>query len=155
MRDTTREICFTQGQKGGSRKIQRGRWRKMKEARAEQREWKEAGYGERNLQAYYVQGEWQVSYFATLVTVCVMQRQSCGCKQNCIKSIWTSASGWVREGVCVCVENVRITNWSALSWRRSLGDPPLTASTDPIKSPLHKHFSQILKKILKKTPIIY
>lgn len=41
------------------------------------------GEAQRKLQAHYFQGEWQVSCFATLVIMRIMQRQICGCKKNC------------------------------------------------------------------------
>lgn len=56
----------------------------MKEGGEKETGWTEEEREREKLQTHYVQGEWQVSYFATLVIVCVMQRQICGCKQNCI-----------------------------------------------------------------------
>lgn len=51
-----------------------------------------------------VKGESQVSYFTTLVTLDVMRRQICGCKQNC-----------VREWECLCACKVGIRNLCRLT----------------------------------------
>lgn len=55
-----------------------GGMKKMKEVKTG------GGDVQRKSQVHYVQGERQVSYFAKLVIACVMQKQICGCKQNCI-----------------------------------------------------------------------
>lgn len=56
------------------------------------------------LQTHYVQGEWQVGYFATRVIACVKQRQICGCKHNWIE-IFTCLlmCQFQKRCVCVCV----------------------------------------------------
>lgn len=53
---------------------------------------------ERKLQAHYVQGEWRVSYFATLVIVCHAKGKCMGV--SITPSIGVSAS--LRVEMCVC-----------------------------------------------------
>lgn len=90
MRNTRRErhYLYVEVDEGGMKKEVRNRGR---------------GEGQRKLQAHYVQGEWQVSYSATFVIVCVMQRQICGCKQNCIEVfVCVQISEFHGENVCMC-----------------------------------------------------